>query len=74
MVCNDRYFRKIIALFLSFIASSFAAIIVIYWQQIRHLKLFVLLHDLRKGSHSHSAISLPVRFLLKEIIGSLLGV
>ncbi|CAG9531655.1 unnamed protein product [Cercopithifilaria johnstoni] len=50
---------KIVALFLSLIASSFAAIIIFYWQQIRHLKLFVLLHDLRKRSHTHSNISLP---------------
>uniref|UniRef100_A0AAF5RTB9 PRKR-like endoplasmic reticulum kinase n=2 Tax=Wuchereria bancrofti TaxID=6293 RepID=A0AAF5RTB9_WUCBA len=50
---------KIIALFLSLIASSFAAIILFYWQHIRHLKLFVLLHDLRKRSHTHCNISLP---------------
>ncbi|KAL3982575.1 Protein kinase domain family protein [Acanthocheilonema viteae] len=50
---------KIIALLLSLIASSFAAIIIFYWQQIRHLKLFVLLHDLGKRSHNHSNLSLP---------------
>uniref|UniRef100_A0A0R3RLQ0 Protein kinase domain-containing protein n=1 Tax=Elaeophora elaphi TaxID=1147741 RepID=A0A0R3RLQ0_9BILA len=50
---------KIVALFLSSLASSFAAIIIFYWKQIRHLKLFVLLHDLRKKSHTHSNISLP---------------
>uniref|UniRef100_A0A8R1XVA9 Protein kinase domain-containing protein n=1 Tax=Onchocerca volvulus TaxID=6282 RepID=A0A8R1XVA9_ONCVO len=49
---------KIIALFLTLIAASLAVVIVFYWQQIRHLKLFVLLHDLRKKSHAHSNISL----------------
>uniref|UniRef100_A0A1I7V9C0 PRKR-like endoplasmic reticulum kinase n=1 Tax=Loa loa TaxID=7209 RepID=A0A1I7V9C0_LOALO len=50
---------KIVALFLSLIASSFGAIIIFYWQQIRHLKLFVLLYGLGKKSHTHSNISLP---------------
>lgn len=68
MVSNYRYFRKIIALFLTLIAASLAVVIVFYWQQIRHLKLFVLLHDLRKKSHAHSNISLSVRFLLKNVI------
>ncbi|KAM3725691.1 Eukaryotic translation initiation factor 2-alpha kinase [Dirofilaria immitis] len=51
---------KIVALCLTLIAASLTAVIIFYWQQIQHLKLFVLLHDLRKKSHTHSKTSLPL--------------
>uniref|UniRef100_A0A915PQ96 PRKR-like endoplasmic reticulum kinase n=1 Tax=Setaria digitata TaxID=48799 RepID=A0A915PQ96_9BILA len=61
---------KIVALLLTLIAGSLAAVIVLYWQQIRYRKLSVLLSDLGKKSYTHSIKSLP---LLQKTTHSGLG-